>query len=71
MLMRKEVEEGEEDGEWFLDPKKAVERPFSVKLHNRIKHRWVTRHASVGDDLLTCVVAFGGACPKEESEMKG
>lgn len=69
--MRKEVEEGEEDGEWLLDPKEAVEWPFPMELNDRIEHWWVTRQAPVGDDLLTCVVTFGRARPKEESEVEG
>lgn len=70
MLVRKEVEEGEENGEWFLDPKKAVERPFSMKLNDRIKHRWLARQAPLRDDLLACVIAFGRTCPEEEAEVK-
>ncbi len=71
VLVREEVEEGEEDGEWFLDAEKAVEWPFSMELDDGIEHRWVARQAPVGDDLLTCVVAFGRACPEEESEVEG
>lgn len=71
VLVREEVEEGEEDGEGFLNAEKAVEWPFPVKLDDGIEHRWVTRQTPVGDDLLTCVVAFGRACPEEEAEVEG
>ncbi len=69
--MCKEIEEGEEDGEGLLNSKKAVERPFAMILDDRIKHWWVAREAPIGDDILTCMIAFGRACPKEEPEVEG
>ena len=31
-LMRKEIDEGKEDGEWLLHAQEPVKRPFSVEL---------------------------------------
>jgi len=54
VLVREEVEEGEEDGEGFLHAEEAVEGPFAVELDN-----WLRRSdALVGDYVLAGVVAF-------------
>ncbi len=36
VLMREEVEEGEEHGAWLLDPEEAVEGPFAMILDDGI-----------------------------------
>ena len=58
--MRPEVAEGEEHAEGLLHAHEAVEGPFSVEL----VHGLVGEDALVRDDVLACVVAFGGAIPK-------
>lgn len=61
--MREVVEEGEEDREGFLYTIEAVEWPFAVKLVHRIQVDRLAIQPLISDDVLTCVVAFGGAIP--------
>jgi len=63
----KEIEEGEEDREGFLDTKKAVEGPFAVKLFD-----WEGRGCALGCYyVLTGIVAFRWAVPEEEAVVEG
>lgn len=64
--MRKEVEEGEQNREGFLDTPEALERPFAVKLHHII----TTGKAGLGYYMLAGVVAFGGTVPEEDAMMQ-
>jgi hypothetical protein len=58
-----EVEKGKEYGERFLHSQKAVERPFPVELDYFL----VCCDASIGDDVLTSIIAFGWAVPEEKA----
>lgn len=60
ILVCEEVEKGEEDGEWLLHAQEAVEGPFAMELDDRFGGCY----ALVGDDVLTCVVAFLFAGPE-------
>jgi len=64
--VREKVKEGEEDREGLLHAQEAIEWPFPVELDDSL----VGCDALVGDYVLTCVVAFGRACPKEEAMEK-
>lgn len=54
VLVREEVEEGEEDGEGLLHAEEAVEGPFAVELDDGFGGS----DALVGDYVLAGVVAF-------------
>jgi len=54
VLVREEVEEGEEDGEGLLHAEEAVERPLAVELHDGFRGC----DALVGDYVLAGVVTF-------------
>ena len=62
VVVREEVEDGEEDGEGLLHSEEAVEGPFAVELHDRFRGR----DALVGNYVLAGVVAFCWAVPEEE-----
>lgn len=62
VVVRPEVEEGEDDGGGFLCAEEPVEGPFAVELLDG----QTARDALVGDYVLAGVVALGGAIPKEE-----
>jgi len=64
-----EVEEREDDAEWFLHPHEAVEGPFAVELKDWLAVWWVPRQSRVRHDVLAGVVAFGGAGPEEEPAL--
>lgn len=66
-----EVEEREEDAGWLLYAGEAVERPFAVELEDRLKIWWVAGKARMRGDVLTCVIALGGAVPEEETVVEG
>src|ERR1700754_3710587 len=57
VVVREEVEEREEDGEWLLHAEEAVEGPFPMELKDRLAVRRVARFADVCDYMLACVVA--------------
>jgi hypothetical protein len=59
------VEEREDDAEGLLHAHEAVEGPFAVELVHGLG-----RGAREGDDVLTRVVAFGGAGPEEETAVE-
>lgn len=61
------IQDGEEDGEGFLDTEEASERPLAVKLLNGE----AISDAFGGDGLLTDVVAVLGAGPEGETKMEG
>jgi hypothetical protein len=63
VLVREEVEEGEEHGKRLLHAEEAVKGPFAVELHDGLP----LEDAGVGDYVLAGVVAFGGAGPEEEA----
>lgn len=69
IVMREEVARREEHARRLLDAKHTHERPFPVELDYR--PRGFGGEPSVGDDMLACVVAFGGARPEEESAVEG
>lgn len=66
-VVRPEVTQGEDDRSGLLHAEEAVEWPFSVELYNGLPGRY----AAVSDDVLACVVAFGGTCPEEETAVEG
>ena len=63
IAVREEVEEGEEDGEGLLHAQEAVEGPFAVELHYRVRHS-IVGETSLGDDMLAHIVAVALAIPK-------
>jgi hypothetical protein len=63
ILVREEVEEGEEDGEGLLHAEEAVEGPFAMELHDGFGGC----DALVGDYVLAGVVAFRWAIPEEQA----
>ena len=67
--VRKIIEQGEEDGERFLDAEEAVEGPFAVELVDRIEIGMVPRQSRVCYDVLAGIVAFSWASPEEETTM--
>lgn len=71
VIMGEQVHQGEKDGSWLLHAEEAVEGPFSVELHDGFEVWWVAGEAVVGYDVLTSVIAFGGAVPEEETMVKG
>ena len=70
MVMSQEVEQREDHRERFLHAEEAVEGPFAVKLKDWFAVGGVAGEALVGHDVLTGVVAFGGAVPEEESVLE-
>ena len=64
--MRPEVSDGEEHAEGLLHTQEAFEGPFSVEL----VHGLVGKDTLVRDDVLACVVTFGGAIPKQEAAVQ-
>lgn len=68
--MSEEIEKREQDREWLLDTKNAVERPFPMILNDGIHHRRVSGDSLVGDDMLACIIAIGWTCPEEKAEME-
>ena len=71
MVVREEVEEGEEDGGRLLHAQEAVERPFAVELEDGLKVGGFAGEAAGGGYVLAGVVAFGGAGPEEEAALEG
>ena len=69
--MGHEVEQREEDGEGLLHAEKTNERPFSMVLHDGLRHGRVAGLAEVGDYVLAGVVAFGRTCPLKETQVDG
>lgn len=67
VVVREEVEEGEEDGEGLLHAEDADEGPFAVELLDGE----VGEDAFVRDYVLAGVVAFGWAGPEEEAVVEG
>lgn len=65
--MCKEVEQGEEDGEWLLHAQEAVERPLAVELHNG----YLVGDALCRDYVLAGVIALGRAVPEQEAVEEG
>lgn len=63
------VEEGEQNGEWFLQAEEALEGPFPVELHDCVRRTWMLPQSLRSDNVLACVVAFRGTCPEEEAEL--
>jgi len=61
--MCEEVKEGKEYREWFLHSEEAVERPFPMKLYYFL----LCCDASIGDDVLTSIIAFGRTIPEEKA----
>lgn len=61
------VDDGEEDAEGLLDAEETLEGPFSVELLDRT----AAGEAFRGYGALAGVVAFLGASPEEETEVKG
>jgi hypothetical protein len=53
-----EIEEREEDREWFLDAYEAIKGPFTVKLNDRLQIWRITIDSTIGDDMLAGVVAL-------------
>ena len=70
MIMSQEVEQREDDGEWFLHAEETVERPFAVELEDWLAVGRFASEAFVGDDVLAGVVAFGGTVPEEETMLE-
>jgi hypothetical protein len=68
--VRDVVQQREDDAEGLLHAQEPVEGPFAVKLDDRLQIRRVAREASGGDDVLACVVAFGGAGPEKKAAVK-
>lgn len=70
--MGPEVTEREKNREGFLHPEKTDKGPFAVVLDD-----WVREggrrlgEARGGGEVLTGVVAFGGAGPEEETAVEG
>ena len=71
ILMREEVKERKQDGEWLLHSQEPVEGPFAVILDDGLQHGRIPRNPPVRDDVLADIVAIGGAGPEEEPEMEG
>lgn len=69
--MREVVEQREDDAEGFLHAEEAVKGPFAMELVDRGHVRRITGETCRGDDVLTCVVAFGGAVPEEHAAVEG
>lgn len=70
-IVRKVVEEGEDDAEWLLHAHEAVERPFSVELVDGL-HVWRVAGEALGSyNVLACVIAFRGTVPEKESAVEG
>lgn len=69
-MMRKVVEEREDDTKGLLHAHEAVERPFTVKLVDGLHVRRVAREPTVGYNVLACVVALGGTIPEEDAAME-
>lgn len=67
VLVCKEVEQGEEDGEWLLHAQEAVERPLAVELHNG----YLVGDALCRDYVLAGVIALGRAVPEQEAVEEG
>lgn len=67
--MREVVEEAEDNREGFLHAHEAVEGPFAVELVDGARVQG-SGEEGVRDDVLTGVVAFGGACPEEEAAVE-
>lgn len=65
VLVSKEVEEGEDDGEELLKSEDTVKRPFPMVLDYRLQHRRVSSKASVCDDMLAGIIAFGVTVPEK------
>lgn len=63
LVMGEEVQGGEEDREGLLHSESTMEGPFSMVLD----YGKVGGDTLCGDDVLACIVTFGGACPEEES----
>ena len=63
IAVREEVEDGEEDGEGLLHAQEAVEGPFAVELHDRVRYGIIGK-ASLGYDMLAHIVAVALAIPK-------
>lgn len=64
VIMRKEIHEGEDDGEWLLHAHEAVKRPFAVELEDGFSVWRIACQARVGYYMLTGVVAFRWAVPE-------
>lgn len=67
MPVRIEVSQGEEHGKGLLHAEKSVEGPFAVELDNGL----VSGDSLGGDNVLACVVTFGGAVPEEKATVGG
>ncbi len=61
--MREEIQEGEKNGKRLLHAQEAVERPFPMKLDDRIGFC----DALIGNYMLASVVALSRAIPEEEA----
>ena len=70
VLMGQEVHQGEEDREGLLYSKKPIEGPFPMILNNWTDHRRISRNPTISNDMLAGVVAFGGACPEQETKVE-
>lgn len=65
--MREVVEEREDDAKGLLHAHEAVKGPFAVEL---VDVRGSEGEGMVGDNVLTCVVAFRGAGPEEKAAVE-
>jgi hypothetical protein len=71
MVVGEKIEQRKDDGEGFLHAEETVEGPFAVELENWFAVRRFASKALIGDDVLTGVVAFGGAVPEEKAMLEG
>lgn len=70
MIMRQEVEEGEEDTGGLLHSEEAVKGPFAVELDDGFEVGRLTCESLFGYDVLAHIIAFLRAVPQEETVLQ-
>jgi hypothetical protein len=68
--MSEPIQKREQNREGFLDAQKAIKRPFAMELHHRLDHGRISRHALVGDDMLTGIIALGRTIPEQQPKIQ-
>jgi hypothetical protein len=70
VIVCEKVEQREEHREWFLHSHKAMKRPFSMELKNRLSVWRISGHTLISHNVLAGVIAFGGTGPEEDTAVE-
>ena len=70
MLVGKKIEQGKDNRSWLLCAQKAIERPFTVELDDRLQHWRLPSHSLVRYDVLAYMITVRRACPQEQAEVE-